>query len=406
MVTLAWWLVSASPALASGWSIQPTPQPPAGTYSPSKLRGVSCPSSSVCIAVGNRSVAGNGLPLAERWNGTSWSIESIEPTPNLLSGGLTGVSCASPTACSAVGSYNTTAGNQLTLAARWNGISWSMQRTPNPAGATYSELFGVSCASPIACTAVGDYRNDERQQLALVERWNGISWSIQPTPNPAGATISELNGVSCASKTCTAVGGGTPGPLGQLTLAERWNGARWSIQPTPNPAGSTGSLLYGVSCASTDRRCTAVGSYNYRQLVERWNGKRWSVRRTPSPAGEMSSALNGVSCASPKACTAVGSYAVGAGCSTFQPPCSGLPLVERWNGHQLVDAAHPQPRRRDLHPPERRVVRFADRLHRRGQLHRQPRRRSDACRALERPQLTGDTVPRAINDRRLSPPLG
>ena len=335
MVTLAWWLMSASPALASGWLIQPTPQPPAGTYSQSELRGVSCPSSSVCIAVGNGSVAGNGV-LAERWNGTSWSIE---PTRNLFAGLLYGVSCASPTACTAVGGYSTTAGNQLTLAARWNGISWSTQPTPNPntatytnpAGAGYNFLNGVSCASKTACTAIGNYNNQERQQLALVERWNGISWSIQPTPNPAGATYSELNGVSCASKTCTAVGASNTGPLGDLTLAERWNGTRWSIQPTPNPAGSSGSFLNGVSCASTTA-CTAVGSYNYRQLVERWNGKRWSVRQTPSPAGAVSSALNGVSCASSKACTAVGSYTLGAGCSTFQAPCSGLPLVERWNG--------------------------------------------------------------------------
>jgi hypothetical protein len=81
----------------------------------------------------------------------------------------------------------------------------------------------VSCASATACTAVGDYNNGTTG-VTLAERWNGSTWSIQPTPNPAGAPVSLLNGVSCASATaCTAVGGYNNGTAG-VTLAERWNG--------------------------------------------------------------------------------------------------------------------------------------------------------------------------------------
>jgi hypothetical protein len=45
-----------------------------------------------------------------------------------------------------------------------------------------------------------------------------------------------------------------------VTLAERWNGSGWEIQPTPNPAGATDLNLAGVSCP-TRRACTAVGTY-------------------------------------------------------------------------------------------------------------------------------------------------
>jgi hypothetical protein len=109
------------------------------------------------------------------------------------------------------------------LAERWNGTKWSLQTTPNPTGAVQSYLSGVSCASASACTAAGHYFNGTTT-VTLAERWNGTKWSLQHTPNPTGSTDSELHGVSCASASaCTATGyynnGTTP-----VTLAERWNG--------------------------------------------------------------------------------------------------------------------------------------------------------------------------------------
>jgi len=107
----------------------------------------------------------------------------------------------------------------VTLAERWNGTKWSIQTTPNPAGGSEIHLIRVSCTSATACTAAGFYSN-ATTTVTLAERWNGTRWSIQTTPNPAGGSNSMLNGVSCASATaCTAVGGSSNG-----TLAEGWNG--------------------------------------------------------------------------------------------------------------------------------------------------------------------------------------
>ena len=77
--------------------------------------------------------------------------------------------------------------------------AWTVRRTPNPAGAKDRELFGVSCVSMAACTAVG-YTNSAGTYVTLVERWNGSSCSVQQTPQ---------------------------------TPAGRWNGTNWTVQRAP-----------------------------------------------------------------------------------------------------------------------------------------------------------------------------
>jgi hypothetical protein len=172
---------------------------------------------------------------------------------------------------------NSSSGFYRSLAERWNGSSWAIQPTPTHAGATNIYLRGVSCTAATACTAVGqDYSSG--YSLTLAERWNGASWVIQPTPNPANA-LSVLSSVSCTAATaCTAVGDSYSGTY--VSLAERWNGTSWAIQSTPNPAGS-GSVLSSVSCTAATA-CTAVGySGNAVTLAERWNGTSWKIQPTP-----------------------------------------------------------------------------------------------------------------------------
>jgi hypothetical protein len=134
----------------TAWSRQPIPTVPGAS-----LGAVSCTSPSACIAVG-MSASGN---LAERWNGTKWAIQPI-PTPVGAHGsGLLGISCTSAADCLATGAYYTTssqAGPVLPLTERWNGSTWTILTTPRPAGAVQTFLGGVSCTSPSACTATGE----------------------------------------------------------------------------------------------------------------------------------------------------------------------------------------------------------------------------------------------------------
>jgi hypothetical protein len=335
-------LANADVAAASAWSIQPTPNPVGATQS--VLSGVSCTSPTACTAVGYFTDAvGAGVPLAERWNGTSWTVQRTPRRVGATSSLLFDVSCASPRSCTAVGSFVTRSGSSLALVERWNGTSWSIQSTPNPRqanGGRVSYLGGVSCASTTACTAVGHSGNiSGTSGAALTERWNGAGWTIQRTPHPADATASFLSAVSCASpRSCTAVGFANRAS-GGVTLAERWNGAGWAIQRTPTPAAAADAQLVGVSCASV-RICTAVGYFTIVtgidvMLAERWNGTGWTIERTLYPAGARYVQLAGVSCATPMSCTAVGLF--------NNTPGIDVTLAERSNSHDWAIQPTPSP---------------------------------------------------------------
>ena len=316
-----------SPPAASGWSARPTPNPAGGITN--LLGGVSCTSATACTTVGwSVDSAGRQVTLADSWDGSRWYAQPTTNPAGATISGLDGVSCTSATACTAVGWFNNKAGQGFTLAERWDGSRWSAQATPSP-GATNSELDGVSCTSATACTAVGWSNNKTGKQFELAERWDGSRWSAQPTPNPAGAISSVLDGVSCTSATaCTAVGWFSNKTGKQFELAERWDGSRWSAESTPNPAGALSGELDGVSCTSATA-CTAVGSpensaRNAFTLAERWDGSHWSAQPTPNPAGAISSVLDGVSCTSATACTSVGWSVDSAGLQ--------ITLAEHWDG--------------------------------------------------------------------------
>jgi hypothetical protein len=304
---------------AARWMIEPTRHPAGATGS--GLSDVSCPAVNACIAVGGYSKAnGTGLAFAESWNGARWSLQTTAK-PAVTE--LLGVSCTSANACTAVGSTANSAGTTLALAERWNGSNWSIQTTEKPAGAMFSRFYGVSCTSPPACVAVGYYATSAGVARTFAERRNGSGWSLQKTPIPAGATHSDLLAVSCTSRSaCTAVGSYGNKAGAEVTLCETWNGSKWSIAMSPNPAGDVQSDLGGVSC-STASVCLAVGYYTLSNtgptvaFAERRHGAAWSLQTVPNYSDATAGALHGVSCTSATACTAVGYYETSAGVFTL-----------------------------------------------------------------------------------------
>jgi hypothetical protein len=290
----------------TAWTIVPSPN----KNSQNLLRAVSCISASACTAVGY-SYGAHSEPktLVESWNGTAWTIvPSPNPAPGLGEDYLEGVSCTSPTACTAAGwiyTYPATGSSKVrTLTESWNGTAWSHVSSPNPGPAKGPDyLNAVSCASASACTAVGNDGNGQ-----LIESWNGTTWSVAPRPS-GGSDTGILYGVSCTSATaCTAAGNQETTGNVQQTLIESWDGTDWSIVPSPNE-GTTGNSLSGVSC-TTATDCVAVGFEASSTLIESWDGTSWSI--TPSPnSGSSSNSLGGVSCTSPTTCIAAGFYGVG-----------------------------------------------------------------------------------------------
>jgi hypothetical protein len=92
-----------------------------------------------------------------------------------VNGSLGSVSCWSPQWCIAVGTYTTAE----PFAELWSDGSWNTQFLPKP---KVTDLNAVSCPARFDCEAVGSIvRNGVVQTLA--ERWNGIAWTIQRTPS-------------------------------------------------------------------------------------------------------------------------------------------------------------------------------------------------------------------------------
>jgi hypothetical protein len=327
-------VIMAPPAAAGppGWALQTT-QSPASTLG-SPLQAVSCPSATACLAVGfDKQLSHRYLANAEAWNGTNWAIVTPGEPPSAGLSNLAAVSCTSATACTAVGYYKDFFGTHP-LAERWNGTGWTVQLPPSPAGSTQAELAGVSCVSATACTTVGWSVNTSTGSIKdLAEFWDGSNWTIQATQAAFSKIDYALNAVSCSSAAdCLAVGHYVSHfSTGQriATWAEHWNGSNWS-GVLPDVASSYYNDLLGVSCTAATA-CTAVGyshdlgGMNF-PLAERWNGTSWTMQFPEFPASSSGTVLNGVSCASATACMAVGDAA---------PPIPGVSsvtLAESWDG--------------------------------------------------------------------------
>lgn len=305
---LCWSLILVSGAsAAAGWSRQTTPNP-----GDTGLNGVSCVPVSLhltdCMAAGVKvDSVGNNDPFAMYWNGSTWSpmapTVSVGPQSAFLA-----VSCAAARYCLAVGLLSD-GGINDPVAEVWNGASWTPETVPLPPDVRGGTLSGVSCTSPSACTAVGTIDHYSGAHTPLVVRWNGTRFTPQTLNVPGGAVDGYLEAVSCpAAGSCTAVGEDGPSSGTLQLMTARWDGSVWTAHTLPLVSGAN-PQFHGVSCPTTTM-CAAVGeartSGGQGSLVSVWNGSSWGTSYTVAIAGTTSAALSGVSCTGPTACTAVG----------------------------------------------------------------------------------------------------
>ena len=256
----------------------------------------------------------------------SWVVQAaaVPPQPN---GGLEGVSCPTNRWCAAVGSFTDRAYRVRPLFEISNGRRWRLATTTDspdltaPAGTASGSFRAVSCASSVACVAVGTtgYNVSTSGFSSLAVRWNGRTWSVMRAPPPY-----VNDAVSCVSSSvCIAVGEG----------AARWDGVRWTAERVPSPKGS-GVRLTSISCLSP-RGCFAAGQAdatgNGVGVLERWDGTRWTVQR--AAVGEdlgLDSSSATVSCASASRCVAIVRQV------TFvdtEDPGTSTWFADVWNGH-------------------------------------------------------------------------
>ena len=283
------------------------------------LSGVSCPSSTRCLLLG-QSGGQDSYTFARLWAGGPVTT----PVPiDLGSAELTGLACTGPQSCVAVGSE--LRGTVRSLAAHWNGSVWTVMPS-TVTTSRYLNLTDVSCTSASRCVAIGE---GGYPAWTFAERWNGSAWSFMSMPQaayqglPPGSTLvepprPELTALSCGTATsCLAIG--------TLGFAERWDGTDWAIIAKPPLQAS------GVSCASTTT-CVIVGLTRHGDVTRAtaflWNGTTWrDVSPRPRPLLALGAGFADISCVDADACVATG--------SVVRYPVSGansVGLWGRWSG--------------------------------------------------------------------------
>lgn len=206
------------------WAIQPAPEPKSGvagaTYG---MLDVSCASPTFCVTVGEFAYK----PFVEQWDGTEWRIPDVPHPTDSPKIRLEGVSCTSSSACMAVGSIEDKSEMSRPYAERWDGSKWSIVEMPVLRREGYGSLRSVSCLSASSCVAVGSvaypYSGPQRE-VPVAMAWDGNEWTPQTSPAPKA--FSSLAGVSCPpTGACVAVGQAGPdwiGGAGTVALAQRF----------------------------------------------------------------------------------------------------------------------------------------------------------------------------------------
>ena len=264
----------------------------------SNLRGVSCPSSSHCIAVGD-----DGTIESTADGGFSWQVQVSGTTAE-----ISDVSCTSVAHCIALGQAPDYATAGAVLTTGDSGQSWHSRLT----GATpWPEA--ISCPTSSRCVTVDDSGN------IAVTADGGTSWQGQPS-----TAVMPLASVACPSaRMCVAVGSSNNGYVGvppvAVLLTTRDGGGTWQSWPA-----GTAPPLHGVSCASSSH-CVAVGDRGA-IMVTANGGTSW--HRAASTTTDQ---LLAVTCRKDNECVAVADSSIlvsrnGGDSWTSQPLATGSPI--------------------------------------------------------------------------------
>jgi hypothetical protein len=305
----------------SSWASVNAPDPGGVAF----LQSVSCAGPSFCIAVGIVEGSTTTVALIEQWNGSAWSIATPAALPvGTQSAEFLGVSCVSSSFCVAVGTITIAGFSPGTLDEFWDGSSWDTTHPAVGLNGEQAQFNAVSCVSQSFCMVAGQ-QGPTPDPSPLVEQWNAGGWSLVSPATGPGTLGNWFSSVSCAGTSfCELVGRSQNPGSGppSATFIETWNGQQLTVTPSPNAPSSTQDSLSGVACFS-QTACSAVGQSgagtSLSTLALSWNGSSWSMVSSPNGPGSNPAALNAVSCLTNWTCVAVGQYVTDTMISTNQP---------------------------------------------------------------------------------------
>ena len=248
-----------------------------------QLIAVTCPSTTDCVAVGP------DLVVTTTDGGASWTLHALT-----LSATLDAVSCPSTADCVAVGSVITTSGSpadETALSSTNGGATWT---TATSLPTLKGSLHGVSCSATTACEAVGNSTvntfGDGRGNVLVTS--NRTTWTDQTVPVTGHGALQD---VSCRTAAhCVAVTGFEIGAVEVSTDG----GSTWTLKALPPQVG----VVQAVSCPSTTV-CFATTYAGLAKVLKTTDGgTSWTIQTIPSGL----IGLYSVSCPSTTVCVAVG----------------------------------------------------------------------------------------------------
>jgi hypothetical protein len=207
------------------------------------LTGVSCPSTTLCVAVNGANPGGPAGKILTTTEPTAgqWQVAQLDDSLH-----FTGVSCASPTACVAVAR-----GGKIAVSSDPTGgpAAWSVIDAPGGAG----DLEGIDCI-PALCAA----GNATGQIITSTDPTGGAPWR-----EAKAGTAALVTGVSCPTAT-DCVGVDNNGSVFTSNDPTGGSGAWNAENLVPFEASESEgqfvhNALFGASCASTSL-CALVGS--------------------------------------------------------------------------------------------------------------------------------------------------
>jgi hypothetical protein len=196
-------------------------------------------------AAGVHYVGGDGTPLVTQWNGKAWHGIKVPVTPGAALIQFQDATTAG-TRTWAVGAFrNDRPEAGFVTKGRWG---WTHPIDPGP---EEDQFLGVTAAPDGTLVAVGKHQIGANYQ-PLIEEFDGAAWSISPSPSVRGSAVLKdvavaPNGVVYAVGWTVLTGGKT------VPLVERRDGTGWHVEHT------TGTGLLSGVAIQPDSTPLAVG---------------------------------------------------------------------------------------------------------------------------------------------------
>jgi hypothetical protein len=288
------------------------------------------------LALGGEGTGPSGAASAES---CKWRAAAVADPHAHLYDRFNSVTATASGSAWAVGDYYTghEGGPNGEVIEEWTGQRWRLVGRPLPNATGWS----VSASGRKDAWALGDQ---------LLEHWNGHDWRVVGSARFRGGRV--LHAVAAHTPGDAWVVGERwrgNGKIGK-TLAEHWNGKRWSVVATPNPS-ARGRRYDAILQAVTVRSAFDAWAVGYtltgahllrsRTLIAHWNGQQWRIVPSPNvraPNGVLNNILFAVSADGPNEAWAVGSWGSQAG---GYGGAGDHALVIHWDGRRWSRSALP-----------------------------------------------------------------